>query len=65
MECNEIVFDMEDDNDKDQLYKDEIKEKISSMQNSSFRTTNFSIIEYFVKNDFNPFNQEELITLLI
>ena len=65
MECNEIVFDMEDDNDKDQLYKDEIKEKISSMQNSSFRTTNFSIIEYFVKNDFNPFNQEELITLLL
>ena len=50
---------------EDQIYKDEIKEKISSMKDNEFRTTNFSLIEYFVKNDFRPYNQEELILLLL
>ena len=66
MEFKENPIDLEEGkNTQDEIYKEEIKQKISSMKKSKFRTTNFSLIEYFVKNDFKPYNQEELISLLL
>ena len=65
MESQENPIEIDENITQDQLYKEEIKMKISSMKNSTFRTTNFSLIEYFVKNDFKTFKQEELILLLL
>ena len=49
--------------DKD--YMNEIKEKLKEMKNSQFRTTNFSLIEYFVENNFKPLDEEELISKIL
>ena len=65
MESQEIPIEIDENITQDQLYKEEIKAKISSMKNSTFRTTNFSLIEYFVENDFKTFKQEKLISLLL
>ena len=58
-------FETETNKDKDQLYKEEIKAKVTSMKSHSLYTTNFSLIEYFVKNEFNPYNKDKLIALLL
>ena len=49
--------------DKD--YMNEILEKLKEMKNSQFRTTNFSLIEYFVENNFKPLDEEELISKIL
>ena len=43
----------------------EIKYKIMLMKRSEYRTTNFSIIEYFANNDFKPLLLNSLISQLI
>ena len=50
---------------KDQTTIREIKQKISAMKNSQFRTTNFSLIEFIVDNDFKPLIIEEITKKLI
>ena len=46
-------------------YMKDINLKLSLMKNSKYRTTNFSIIEYFVENNFEPLDEEELITKIL
>lgn len=50
---------------KRQKYINEINEKLSIMKKSQFRTTNFSLIEYFAENNYKPLLKEELITKLL
>ena len=47
------------------LYIQEIKRKISMMRKSKYRTTNFSLIEYFVENNFNPLKEDALISKIL
>ena len=35
-------------------YINEIRDKVNIMKKSNYRTTNFSLIEYFVRYDFIP-----------
>ena len=42
-----------------------INNKLKDMENSQFRTTNFSIIQFFSQNNFKPLNQEEVIKRLL
>ena len=65
MESQEIPIEIDENITQEQLYKEEIKMKNISMKNSIFRKTNFSLIEYFVENDFKTFKQEEMILLLL
>ena len=50
---------------KEQILINEIKQKVSVMKKSQFRTTNFSLIEYFAENDCKPLNQDALIVKLL
>ncbi len=50
---------------QDQVYIKEINQKISAMKNSQFRTTNFSLIEFFVANNFRPLIIEEIVSKLL
>ena len=50
---------------KEQMYIQEINQKLSVMKNSQFRTTNFSLIEYFAENNFRPLVIDELISKLL
>lgn len=50
---------------KDQMYIQEINQKLSVMKNSQFRTTNFSLIEYFAENNYKPLVIDELISKLL
>ena len=43
----------------------EIKKKVNVMKKSKYRTSNFSLIEYFVNNNFQPLNQNYLISKLL
>ena len=53
-------------NNEDRLkYVNEIKKKVNDMKKSEHRTTNFSLIEYFAKNDFHPLKKNELINKLL
>ena len=40
------------DDERNKAFIKEIKKKVKAMKKSKFRTTNFSLIEYFVDNDF-------------
>ena len=60
-EENEII----DKNDFSKNYINEIKKKVNTMKKNQYRTTNFSIIVYFVKNNFLPLNKNILISNLI
>ena len=42
-----------------------INNKLKDMENSQFRTTNFSLIQFFSQNNFKPLNQEEVIKRLL
>ena len=53
------------ENDNNIKYVNEIINKVKIMKRSKYRTTNFSIIEYFVQNNFQPLNQEEIILKLL
>lgn len=55
----------EENNSQDEEYKEKIKEKLLLMEENQYRTTNFSLIEYFSKNDFKPLIQEELVAKLL
>ena len=46
-------------------YINEIRTRVNKMKRSKYRTTNFSIIDYFVKNNFHPLNKRNLITNLL
>ena len=50
---------------QEQIYINEINQKLSVMRKSQFRTTNFSLIEYFADNNYKPLIQETLITKLL
>ena len=52
-------------NDFSGNYINEIKKKVNIMKQSKYRTTNFSIIVYFVKNNFLPLNKSILISNLL
>ena len=52
-------------NDFSRNYINEIKKKVNIMNQSKYRTTNFSIIVYFVKNNFLPLNKSILISNLL
>ena len=56
---------MNDKNDFSINYINEIKKKVNIMKENTYRTTNFSIIVYFVKNNFLPLNKSILISNLI
>ena len=56
---------MNDKNDFSINYINEIKKKVNIMKKNTYRTVNFSIIVYFVKNNFHPLNKEILISNLI
>ena len=43
------------------IFIKEIREKVNIMKNSEYRTINFSLIEYFVNNNFHPLDKEFLI----
>ena len=49
----------------DQIYMNEINQKLHVMKQSQFRSTNFSLIEYFADNKFKPLIQEILIAKLL
>ena len=49
----------------DKIIMDSIKQKIIAMKESQFRTTNFSLIEYFAENNFNPLNEKDLIARIL
>ncbi len=49
----------------DKILMESIKQKINVMKESDFRTTNFSLIEYFAENNFNPLNEKELISRIL
>ena len=49
--------------DKDYINK--INEKLKAMKNSQYRTTNFSLIEYFAENNFMPLEEENLISKIM
>ena len=51
-------------NDKNQAIN-QIKRKLDVMSKSSFRTTNFSLIEYFALNNFQPINIGIVIVHLV
>ena len=53
------------DDERNKAFIKEIKKKVKAMKKSKFRTTNFSLIEYFVDNDFQPLNKNFLILNLI
>lgn len=42
-------------------YINDINQKLKEMRTSQFRTTNFSLIEFFAENDFNPLYEKDLI----
>ena len=42
-----------------------IKKKLNVMTRSKYRTTNFSLIEYFADNNFQPLNMDMLIITLV
>ena len=42
-------------------YINEIKQKLKEMRTNQFRTTNFSLIEYFAENDFKPLYEDDLL----
>ena len=46
-------------------YINDINKKLKEMRKSQFRTTNFSLIEYFAENDFNPLYEEDLIDRIL
>ena len=46
-------------------YINEIRTRVNKMKRSKYRTTNFSIIDYFVKNNFHPLNKRTLISNLL
>ena len=54
-----------DENDSGINYINEIKTRVKKMKRSKYRTTNFSIIDYFVKNNFLPLNKRTLIKNLL
>lgn len=49
----------------DKYYINDIKQKLKEMGKSEFRTTNFSLIEYFAENDFNPLYEKDLIDRIL
>ena len=49
----------------DKIIMESIKQKINVMKESQFRTTNFSLIEYFAENDFNPLYEKDLISRIL
>ena len=49
------------DDERKEAFIKEIKKKVKAMKKSKFRTTNFSLIEYFVDNDFQPLNKNFLM----
>ena len=51
-------------NDNNSLITD-IKKKLDVMTRSKYRTTNFSVIEYFSQNNFQPLNIDLLIITLV
>ena len=55
---------MNDKNDFSINYINEIKKKVNIMKENTYRTTNFSIIVYFVKKNFLPLNKSILISNL-
>ena len=60
-EKDEIIVDYE--NNKALI--NEIRQKVNVMKKSKYRTSNFSLIEYFVNNNFQPLNQNYLISKLL
>ena len=60
-EKDEIIVDYE--NNKALI--NEIRQKVNVMKKSKYRTSNFSLIEYFVNNNFQPLNLNYLILKLI
>ena len=60
-EKDEIIVDYE--NNKALI--NEIRQKVNVMKKSKYRTSNFSLIEYFVNNNFQPLNLNYLISKLI
>ena len=53
------------ENERNEAFIKEIRKKVKVMKKNKYRTSNFSIIEYFVENDFQPLNKNYLILNLI
>ena len=54
-----------DNNDNNQIIINEIKKKLDVMAKSKYRTTHFSLIEYFADNNFQPINISFVIIHLV
>ena len=52
-------------NDSKKDYINDINQKLKDMRKSKFRTTNFSLIEYFAENNFNPLYEKDLIDRIL
>jgi len=48
-----------------EIFINDIKQKIRVMKRSQYRTTNFSLIEYFADNNFKPLNLQTLVSKII
>ena len=57
--------DFNNENNHDIKVINEIKKKVNIMKKSKYRTTNFSLVEYFVNNNFQPLNKDFLIENLL
>ena len=59
----------ESDNSSEDEFKEkyinEIREKVRIMKKSNYRTTNFSLIEYFERYDFIPLNKDFLLDCIL
>ena len=53
------------DDECNQYYINEIRKMLNVMKKSKYRTTNFSLIEYFAENNFHPLNKKSLINKLL
>lgn len=53
------------ENKNNNKFINEITKRVNVMKQSKYRTTNFSLIEYFVNNDFQPLNKNFLILHLM
>ena len=53
------------DDECNQYYINEIRKMLNVMKKSKYRTTNFSLIEYFAENNFHPLNKKILMNKLL
>ena len=53
------------DDEYAQYYINEIRKMLNVMKKNKYRTINFSLIEYFEENNFQPLNKKKIISKLL